>query len=121
MPISTLEELLAVPTAHDTTAVVEVAGLGTFRVRALSLAERHEMRRECQQGDQWDDDRWEALLLSKCIVEPALTYDQANQLRQRPVFLVNELVAAINGVSGIGARGVVTKAEVDAAEERFRP
>ncbi len=121
MPISTLDELLATPKAADQTAIVTIAGLGTFRVRAFSLAEHRAMRDAAHEGDTWDDARWETLVLQHGVVEPALSYDQAAQLRERPAYLVDALINEIVRLSGLGARGQVTQEAVDAAEASFRP
>ncbi|MEN6547026.1 MAG: hypothetical protein ABFE07_13400, partial [Armatimonadia bacterium] len=74
--ILTVEQLLGTPAAHERMDTVTIEGLGTVRVRALSLNEHREMRKESMQGDSWDDRRWNALLLVPGLAEPALTYDQ---------------------------------------------
>lgn len=120
MAILTLDELLARPSARDTSDTVTIEGLGTVRVRALSLNEHREMRRECMQGDTWDDRRWNALLLAHGLSEPALTYDQAAEVTEKSVGPVDALLAEILRISGLLPGGGLAQKAVDAAEATFR-
>lgn len=119
MGILTLEELLAQPSARDTSEIFTIEGLGTVRVRALSLNEHREMRKECLQGDTWDDRRWNALLLVHGLAEPALTYDQAAQVTEMPIGPVDALIAHILRISGLLPGGMLAEKAVDAAEATF--
>jgi hypothetical protein len=121
MALLTTEELLALPSAHETSDIVTIEGLGTVRVRALSLSEHREMRRECVQGDTWDDRRWNALLLMRGLAEPELTYDQAVAVTEKVVGPVDTLLAAILRVSGLipSPGGGMSQKAVDDAEATF--
>lgn len=119
--ISTIEELLGLPDAEQVAEIVTIAGLGTVRVRAISLREHREIRRDCVQGDQFDTDRFETLLLTRCVAEPALTYDQAAQLCAKAVGPVDDLVGVCFRVSGLTKRGEISKEAVDDAEATFQP
>ena len=120
MGILTLEELLAQPSARETSEACTIEGLGTVRVRALSLNEHREMRKECMQGDTWDDRRWNALLLAHGLAEPQLTYDQAVQVTEKAVGPVDALLAEILRISGLLPGGGLAQKAVDAAEATFR-
>lgn len=120
MRISTLEELLAAATADETTEVVEIEGLGTVRVKAFSVDEYQEARKAATESGEFDQARWATMALHLCVVEPALTYDQAAQLRKRPHFLVDALLGAIGRLSGISVAGNVLEEAVDDAERSFR-
>ena len=118
--IISLEELLALPSVEDRAEVVEIEGLGTFKLRPLSLAEAEKMRLDCWQKDVFDGDRWQTLLLVNCIVEPNLTYDQAARVRQQPKGYMDGLIRAIDRLSGVTATGAISQAAVDEAEASFR-
>ena len=120
MKLSTLEELLATPTAEETTEVVEVEGLGTVRIKAYSADEFLRARKAAMEKGEFDQARWGAMTLHLCVVEPALTYDQAVQLRKRPSFLIDALLDAIGRLSGISISGNVLEEAVDDAERTFR-
>ena len=120
MKITTLEELLGTPTAEETTRVVEVAGLGTVRVKAFSVDEYHQARKAATESGEFDQARWATMSLHLCVVEPALTYDQAAQLRKRPHFLIDALLGAIGELSGISVSGHILEEAVDDAERTFR-
>ena len=117
--ILTVEQLLGLPGARETSDTVAIEGLGTVRVRALSLNEHREMRKESMQGDTWDDRRWNALLLVHGLAEPALTYDQAVQVTEMPIGPVDALLAHILRVSGLLPGGMLAEKAVDAAEATF--
>lgn len=117
--ILTVEQLLGLPGARETSDTVVIEGLGTVRVRALSLIEHREMRKECMQGDAWDERRWNALLLMHGIAEPELTYDQAVQVTEKVVGPVDALLAEILRISGLLPGGALAQKAVDAAEATF--
>lgn len=117
--ILTVEQLLGLPGARETSDTVVIEGLGTVRVRALSLNEHREMRKECMQGDAWDDRRWNALLLVHGLAEPELTYDQAVQVTEQRVGPVDALLAEILRISGLLPGGLLAEKAVDTAEATF--
>lgn len=117
--ILTVEELLGTPAARERVETVTIEGLGTVSVRALSLIEHREMRKECMQGDAWDERRWNALLLMHGMAEPELTYDQAVQVTEKVVGPVDALLAHILRISGLLPGGRLAEKAVDAAEATF--
>ncbi len=117
--VLTVDELLGKKPARERCDTVTIDGLGTVRVRALSLIEHREMRRECNQGDEWDERRWNALLLMHGMAEPQLTYDQAVQVTEMSVGPIDELIAAILRVSGLLPGGAIDEEAVEAAEATF--
>lgn len=119
--IVSLEELLALPDAEEITEVVEVAGLGRVRVRALSLNEHREMREDCSRGEAFDWTRWETLTLVHGMAEPQIAYDQAVLLRRKAAGAVDWLVSEIYRLSGLTGQGQLSAKAVDDAEASFRP
>lgn len=117
--ILTVEELLGTKPAHERQDTVVIEGLGTIRVRALSLIEHREMRRECGRGDDWDERRWNALLLMHGVEKPQLTYDQAVQVTEMSVGPIDDLILAILRISGLLPGGAVDEGAVEAAEATF--
>jgi len=117
--ISSLEEVLASKTAEECTQVVTIRGLGTLKLRAYSLREYYEMQRAAREGDDFDEDRWEALVIQHGVAEPALTYDQAARLALRPAHLVQKLIAEIGRLSGLDISAMLGKEAIDRAEASF--
>jgi hypothetical protein len=118
--VSSLEELLGSQKAEARTTVVTVPELGTVRLRAFSLREFHEMQSAAREGDTFDVERWETLVLQHGIAEPALDYDQAAQLTLRPAYLVQQLVTEIGKLSGLDVSALLTREVIDRAEASFR-
>lgn len=116
----TLDDLLSLPDADQVTEEVQVRELGIVTVRAVSLDEHRKANDECRQGDKFDWERWDALALSNCLVDPALTYDQALKLRRKAVGIAQDILDAIWRVSGLTERGEIKAAAVDDAEASFR-
>ena len=122
----TIDELLALPIAADRAEVVDVPGLGKMKVRPLSLAEAQELRKECwrdvpgRKEQEFDDARWQTLLFTKCLVEPAVTYDQAAKLRLLPSRIIDQLYQAILTLGSIVEGGGISAKAVDEAEAAFR-
>jgi len=121
----TLEELLALPTAEQRAQEVMIDGLGTLRIRPPSLDEAERMRAECWQigrnkSATFDQARWQALLLTHCVIEPALSFDDAKRLRRLPSGIVDALFREINGLAGLTPRGGISEAAVEEAEASFR-
>lgn len=117
--ISTLEEVLASAKASEHTSVQTFAGLGTFKLRAFSLREFHEMQRASREGDRFDEERWEILVIQHGVADPALTYDQAAQLVLRPAYTVQQLVTAIGRLTGLDVSAFLGQEVVDRAEASF--
>ena len=60
----TLQQLMALPKAVDVTEVIDVPGWGgSITIRAISLAQRDEMRRDTNANGVHDAERWDTLVL----------------------------------------------------------
>lgn len=118
--IATVDELLALPDADTITEEVELAPGVRVVAGALSLLEHTRMRRECSQGDTWDQERWETLMLMHGIREPQLTFEQAEQLKKKCVATLDRLYGVILRLSGITLRGEIAEKAVQEAEASFR-
>jgi hypothetical protein len=117
----TLDQILAQPDASAITAEVEVGPWGgKVRIRALSLEERDQIRREARDGDELNSAHFNALVLETAVVEPALTAGQAAQLTRKAFGPVQALLDEIYELSGITPAGQISKRAVDDAERRFR-
>lgn len=122
----TIEELLALPIAADRAEVVDIPGLGKMRVRPLSLAEAQGMRKECwrevpgKKEAEFDDARWQILMFTKCVIEPALSYDDAARLRLLPSRIIDQLYQALLNLGGIVEGGGIAEKAVQEAEATFR-
>ena len=117
--LSSIEELLGSQKATDRTRVVTIPELGTIKLRAFSLREFHEMQSAAREGDTFDVERWETLVLQHGIAEPALDYDQAAQLTLRPAYIVQQVVTEIGKLSGLDVSALLTREVIDRAEATF--
>lgn len=89
---------LLVDRVTGTTAEVEIEGVGTVTVRALS---RHEMI----QGGKLEDDTMaqERYILSKAMVDPPMgEHDVAAWQKCSPPGEINKVAMKVNELSGIG-------------------
>ena len=89
-------------------------------VRAVSLDAHRKANDECRQGDTFDWERWDALALHHCMVDPEVTYDQALKLRRKAAGVAQDILDAIWRVSGLTERGEIKAKAVDDAEATFR-
>ena len=118
--IATVDDLLALPNADAVTEEMDLAPGVRIVVGALSLLEHTRMRKECGQGDTWDQERWETLMLKHGIKEPALTFEQAEQLKTKCVATIDEVYRVVLRLSGITPRGEIAEQAVEEAEASFR-
>lgn len=119
--ISTLEELLGLPDAEEMAEVYTITGLGTVKLRPLNRDEHAKMAADCRQSGEWDEARWECLLVVHCSVEPAFTYDQAAKLRRKKAGIMVDLCTLCARISGLTERGEISREAVDNAEATFQP
>lgn len=117
--IATVDELLALPDADTVTEEMELAPGVRIVVGALSLLEHTRMRKECNQGDTFDQERWETLMLTRGIKEPTLTFEQAEQLKKKCVATIDEVYRVALRLSGITPRGEIAEKAVQDAEATF--
>jgi hypothetical protein len=121
---STVEELFAA--LESPLRWVEIKGLGTLCLRALTYKERNEISKDSnikvpgKELPEIDMDRYASLMFQTCIVEPKLTYDQAHKLINGPAIVIDQLMKQLNELTGLDDKGRVLKDAVDAAEESFR-
>jgi hypothetical protein len=118
--IATVDDLLALPDADTVTKEIELAPGIRVVVGALSLLEHTRMRKECGQGDAWDQERWETLMLVHGIKQPSLTFEQAEQLKKKCMATIDRLYMVILRLSGITLRGEISEKAVEEAEASFR-
>ena len=118
--IATVDDLLALPNADAVTEEMDLAPGVRIVVGALSLLEHTRMRKECSQGDTFDQERWETLMLKHGIKEPALTFEQAEQLKTKCVATIDEVYRVVLRLSGITPRGEIAEQAVEEAEASFR-
>ena len=115
------DDLLAVPVAERVEKDVELPGWGLVRVRAMSTAEYWQGRASAKETGEFDDERWQAIVLSRGMVEPRLSYDEALEFaRTRPYGVVVLLVTAISALTMNVPDGVLSEKAVAEAEAAFR-
>lgn len=91
------KEQLLLDRVSDRTAEVEIEGVGTVTVRALS---RHEM---IQGGKLEDSMAQERYILSKAMVDPPMgEHDVAAWQKCSPPGEINAVAMKVNELSGIG-------------------
>lgn len=92
------KEALIANRVADRTEEVEIPGLGSVRIRALSRAEL--MMANRHDGDTL---KWEQFTLSRAMVEPTMTEsDVAAWQRASMADEINVVSMAVNKLSGIG-------------------
>lgn len=115
------DDLLSLPKAEQVEKDIELPGWGTVRVRAMSTAEYWQGRASAKETGTFDDERWQAIVLSKGLVEPRLSYDEALEFaRTRPYGVVVLLVTAISALTMNVPDGVLSEKAVTEAETSFR-
>lgn len=113
--------MLGLPIAERVEKDVELPGWGTVRVRAMSTAEYWQGRASAKETGVFDDERWQAIVLSRGLVEPRLSYDEALEFaRTRPYGVVVLLVTAISALTMSVPDGVLSEKAVAEAEASFR-
>jgi hypothetical protein len=108
--VITLEDLVAInDLPEEIVEIPEWDGLAV-RIRGMTKQQEMELRREAQAGGEWDPDAWELGLLTRCIVEPALSPDGAAVLRGKSAGAIDRILKRILALSGLG-KGVVESAK----------
>lgn len=123
MSILTLEQLLAQPDADALTEKVDLTPYGwpgTVRIRALSLEARDRIREACTAGREFDQVRFDTLILVEGLVEPRLTEEQVRALRTKAVGPQQAIINRIQDLSGITPRGQTDARAVADDEAAFR-
>jgi hypothetical protein len=118
--IATADELLALPDAEMVTEVIELEPGVRVVCAALPMLTYTRMRKECGQGDTWDSERWETLIIKNGVVQPQLTFEQAEQFRKKRVSTVDGIYAAVLRLSGLTPGGQMAEKAVEDAEAAFR-
>ena len=118
--IATVDELLALPNADAVTEIVEVEPGVRVVCSALEMAKYTRMRSDCNQGDKFDQERWETWLVKNGIAQPELTFEQAEQFKKKRVKTVDKVYDTILRLSGITPAGELAEKAVQEAEAAFR-
>jgi hypothetical protein len=118
--IATADELLALPDAETVTEVIELEPGVRVVCAALQMLTYMRMRVDCGQGDAFDQERWETLLIKNGVVQPQLTFQQAEQFKKKRVSAVEVIYATVLRLSGITPGGQVAEKAVQEAEAAFR-
>lgn len=120
MPYLNFDQLMGVPNAVDRQQDFEIPGLGTVRIRALSMREYWELQDASREAGEFNNERWQALVLSRGMISPAVSYDEARKLESKPYGFIEPLIRAISGLTMISPTGVIPQEAVDEAEVTFR-
>jgi len=126
MKVLTKEELLArLAEKSLPTKTIDVPELGgAVVIRPLSKKAQMDIRRQTvgQDGEAFNNDLYEQLLLVECVIEPKLTLAEALHLFSAGLTAraVENILQEINDLSGITARGETSQEAATAAEQEFR-
>lgn len=83
---------------------------GTVVLRTLTYAEREEIRGKAGwQTPQWDEAKFNLLAVAKSLVEPELSLDDIEQLRNINSQVIDELIIKINLINLTGKADEVKK------------
>lgn len=95
--------LAAVDLADDYPVEVEEWGL-TLRVRGVTRGEYRRILKACETDGIVDEDQVDIHLLATAVVEPSLTFEQANELfEKKSITSIGTITRAILEASGLGA------------------
>lgn len=114
--IISLDELVGIDDLpEEVLAIPEWDGLAV-RIRGMTKQQEMEVRREATAGGEWDADVWELALITRCVVEPALTPEHAALIRGKSAGAIDRILRRVLALSGLG-KGVAeaAKAEFPAA------
>lgn len=115
LPVLTLEQFLAVEDRREETVPIPEWG-GCVRVRSLTKGEQRELREIAKE----DYAQYELLMFVTCCVEPRLTVEHVETLRQRSAGAVDLVLQRILALSGITRDGRIAQEAVKTAEAQFR-
>lgn len=120
--ILSIEQLMQLPKAETMTQTVFVPEWkGEVVIKAINLAERDQMIRECNRvEDEFDSERWNIMALQNGLAEPKLSYDEAAQILQLAFGPVARLLEEIWKLSGLTPTGQLSQEAVDESEASFR-
>ena len=95
------EELL---TPHIVEKTEFIQGLGgEVVIRSMSHRVRQELRQACGWNTpEWDDDKFTSLCIVKALVDPALTEQDVDQLRDQDMTIYDEIVLKISLLNMLG-------------------
>lgn len=103
-PTPTFDAILAaVDLADDYPVDVDEWGM-RLRVRGISRGEYRRILKTCEVNGIVDEDQVDIHLLATAVVEPSLTFEQANELfEKKSITSIGTITRAILEASGLGA------------------
>jgi len=120
MKTLTTEELLAFRDAEGETRVIDLGEGKCVRIKALSLDEHLKIVADCRRSGEWDEIRWNTLVLHYGLVEPKLSVDDAAKVCKKPAGLVYAIIHEILDLSGLSSVATLSASAVEEDEEFFR-
>ncbi|AVX31799.1 hypothetical protein CTH_2256 [Carboxydocella thermautotrophica] len=89
---------------------------GYVKIRGLTKAQQQAMRRQASTANgQIDTDKLETIMLASCLVEPAITLEQAEQLKNKSAAAIDRILREILELAGL------TEEAQKEAMKSFRP
>lgn len=89
---------------------VEIPGLGTVRIRALTMGERSEIYQATTDAEGTHDAAtFNAMVMARCIIEPKISPQDIGWLQTLPPGTADAILNAIWTKSGINIPGVSVK------------
>lgn len=98
--ILSIEEILASPDLGEKMVDVPEWG-GAVKIRGLTKAAQQRLRRQATVNGETDPDKLEILLLAECLVEPKITAEQAEQLKEKSAAAIDRILREIMGLAGL--------------------
>ncbi len=99
--ILSLDEIMAARDIEERVVPVPEWG-GAVRIRGLSKAQQSRLRSQAKVDGQPDPDRMEVLMLAASLVEPAVTVEQAEALREKAATAVERILREVVDINGWG-------------------
>lgn len=88
---------------------------GYVKIRGLTKAQQQAMRKQATVNGQMDTDKLETIMLASCLVEPAITLEQAEQLKNKSAAAIDRILREILELAGL------TEEAQKEAMKSFRP
>lgn len=97
----TVDDILNAPDLEERIIEVPEWG-GEVKVRDLTKAAQQRIRKQAITVDgAIDPDKLEVLLLAECLVEPKITVEQAEQLKNKSAAAIDRILAGVMNLAGL--------------------
>jgi len=98
--ILTFDEILAARDLEEKEVYVAEWN-GHVKIRSMTKAEQQAMRKEASVNGQVDPDKLEIIMLAHCLIEPQVTIEQAEKLKDKSAAAVDKVLREILSIAGL--------------------